>query len=451
MNSLQLSWKNIINKPLNLVLSLLLFGLGVGLITFLLLLNHQLDDQLRKNQAGVNMVVGAKGSPLQLVLSSMYHVDYPTGNISIDKAKAFLNPKHPLIERAVPLSQGDSYKGYRIVGTNHSIIDLYNAEPNEGKLWERLYEVTLGANVAKETDLRMGSRFKGAHGFTMNDDHIHDEADDFVVVGILKPTGSVIDQLVLTNAQTVWAVHEDHDHPEEEAAPGEEAHDHEGHDHEGHDHEGHDHEGHDHDHAGHDHDNTASITNLPLTDYLDKDITALLIKFKFNNAQTLNFPRNINENTELMAANPAYEIDRLFSLMGTGEQAMRMIALLIIVVSGISIFISLYASLRDRQYELALMRVMGASPGRLFGLIIIEGLVLASAGYLFGILLGHLSMEVMSGYLQQAYRYTFTGWLFLPEEGLLLAGALGIGFLAALIPAVVASNTDISDTLAERK
>ena len=128
MNLLNLSWKNLVNKPLSMMLSLVLFALGVGLISLLFLLNQQLQDKFEKNLAGIDLVVGAKGSPLQLILSSMYHIDTPTGNISIQEATPFLRPGHPLIERAVPLSLGDSHKGYRIVGTTTDILAFYNAE-----------------------------------------------------------------------------------------------------------------------------------------------------------------------------------------------------------------------------------------------------------------------------------------------------------------------------------
>ncbi|GJM33135.1 MAG: peptide ABC transporter permease [Saprospiraceae bacterium] len=437
MSLLYLSWKNLINKPLSLLLSLVLFALGVGLISLLLILNKQLDEQFLKNQAGINMVIGAKGSPLQLILSSMYHVDYPTGNIPIATSKAFLNPKHPLFSLTVPLAMGDSYEGYRIVGTTDKILELYEAEIGEGHWWSKVYEVVLGAGVADDLNLKLGDTFKSSHGFIMDEELIHDDAESFKVVGILKPTGSVIDQLILTNSQSVWAVHdhaiaEEHEAMEEGSEP---------------DHS--DEEGHDHDHEGHHDLHENALT--PLTENEDQEITAILIRFRNINAQTLSLPRNINENTDLMAANPAYEIDRLFAMMGTGEQSLRVMALIIMIVSGLSIFISLYSSLKDRKYELALMRVMGASRGSLFVLIVLEGLILAVMGYLLGITLSHLGMEVLAGFMKDAYRYTFSGAVFLKQELYLLAGALVLGFVAAFLPAIQAQQTDISETLAEGK
>ncbi|MBX2928544.1 MAG: ABC transporter permease [Saprospiraceae bacterium] len=424
MNLLQLSWKNLTDKPLSMLLNIVLFALGVGLISLLLLLNTQLQEKFDKNLAGIDLVIGAKGSPLQLILSSMYHIDAPTGNISIDEAKAFLRPGHPFIEQAVPLSLGDSYKGYRIVGTNLQFPAMYEAVPAEGRLWEKPFEVSVGATAAAVLNLKIGDAFQSSHGFVMDDNLVHDDAEAFKVVGIFQPTGAAIDQLILTATESIWAVHDGHSHEEGEGA------------------EDHDHS--DHDHGDHDHSETK-----PLHEQTDRSITSILLRFKARNMQTLNMQRSINENTNMQAATPAIEIVRLRGLMGLGADALRVLALVIIGVSGLSIFISLFSSLKERRYELALMRVMGASPFKLTALILLEGLLLALIGYAVGILLSHIGMEILARAMQDAYRYTFTGLTFLKEEAVLLLGALGIGMAAALIPAIQAGRTDISTTLAE--
>jgi putative ABC transport system permease protein len=413
MNLLALSWKNLLSKPLSLLLSLVLFALGVGLISLLLLVNRQLEEKFEKNLAGINLVIGAKGSPLQLILSSMYHIDAPTGNIPIQEIRPFINPRHPFIKTAVPLSLGDSYKGYRIVGTNSDFFKVYGAETGQGKMFEKTMEAVVGANAAKALDLKIGDTFFSAHGLQDDLEMTHDHAS-FRITGILKPTGSAADQLILTATQSIWAVHE------HEAA-----------------------------HQQEDHSNELDIQR-PLSDFPEKAITALLLQFKGRNIQTLNMQRSINENTNLQAATPAIEITRLYSLMGIGADALRWLALIIIAVSGLSIFISLYASLKERRYELALMRTMGASPFRLFALIVLEGLLLSALGYLIGIALSHGGMQILAGFLQDTYRYTFTGKVFLKEELFLLFGAIAVGFAAAVIPALQASNTDIHETLAER-
>jgi putative ABC transport system permease protein len=192
----------------------------------------------------------------------------------------------------------------------------------------------------------------------------------------------------------------------------------------------------------------AEEQRLELIGQTDQDITAILIKFRSRtNIQALNMGRNINENTELMAASPPIEIARLQTNLGLGADTLKMLAWIIVIVSGLSIFISLFSSLRDRRYELALMRVMGGSPGTLFQLIILEGLLLAVMGYVLGILFSHFSLGILAGFMKSTYRYSFSGWKFLPEEGWLFVGALVVGFIAALIPALQARRTDISETL----
>jgi putative ABC transport system permease protein len=275
---------------------------------------------------------------------------------------------------------------------------------------------------------------------------VHDDTEPFKVVGILQPTGSVIDQLILTPSQSTWVVHE---HGMGESAEGSEQSAAEEDDHEHEEGEAHSEEDHDHEEAGHDHSEYGDV-NTSLLQFPDKEITSVLVQFKSKtNFQALNMQRGINENTDLQAATPAIEINRLYSMMGVGEEALRALAIVIIFVSGLSVFISLYSSLKERKYELALMRVMGSSPGKIFTLIIMEGLLLAALGFVIGIVLSHGSMELLAGIMKESYRYSFSGFVFLKEELYLLGAALLIGFLAAVIPAIQARNTDISTTLAE--
>ena len=451
MTPLKLAWRNLTDRPLSMLLTLTLFALGVGLTSLLLLVNKQLTDKFEKNLAGVDVVVGAKGSPLQLILCNMYHVDVPTGNISVKSARPFLNPRHPLIKKSVPLSLGDSYKTYRVVGTIPDFVDLYNGKIAEGQLWNVPMETTIGATVADKTGLKIGDTFSSNHGLTTDGDE-HDAAK-FKVVGIFQPTGTVLDQLILTASESTWQVHEHHENEEiSDAKISNSKHDT--------DHDDHNSDAHKNDHEGHEHAalqtsniqlqtvETDARTRL-LTADSSKQITALLLQFKARNVQTLNFQRNLNENTDMQAATPALEINRLFEMMGVGESALKALAGLIVVVSGLSIFIALFNSLRERRYELALLRVMGSSRERLFLLIVLEGLLLSFMGFIIGIALSHGAMEILGKYMTDAYRYTFSGKIWLAEECTLLVGALIIGFLAAIIPAFSAYKTDISKTLAK--
>ncbi len=427
MQYLRLAAKNLFYKPLNLALSLILFALGVGLISFLLLFNSQLKEKFDANLAGINLVIGAKGSPLQLILCNMYHIDNPTGNINIKDAKPFLNPRHPLIKMAVPLSLGDNYRSFRIVGTNHDILKLYGVQLGEGNLWAKDLEVTIGATVAKKSGLKIGDSFVSSHGFDEDPDLAHDHAK-FVVTGILKGSGTVVDQLILTNTASIWEMHA----------------------HEGGKEDAHDHE---HNHTAadsldqHVHDNS----NTDLLAHPEEQITSILVQYKSaNNYQTLNMPRAINENTAMQAASPAYEINKLYDMIGTGTETIRYIALLIAIVSLISIFISLYQSMKQRKYELALLRVMGSSRAGLFFLILLEGIGIAFLGWLTGTLLSHVGMMVLGHYLTEDFGYDFQAWVLLKEEWYLFFIALGLGIVAALVPALKAAGTDINQTLGEK-
>jgi putative ABC transport system permease protein len=450
MNLLKLAWKNVIHNPLSLLLNLILLTLGIGLINFILILNSQLKDKFDKNLAGIDLVIGAKGSPLQLILSSMYHIDAPTGNISIKEAKPFLREGHPLIKRSVPLSMGDSYKSYRIIGTDYSILELYNAKINTGKLWSNVYEVTAGAVVANELNLQPGSKFTSSHGFNDDEDLEH-EHGVFVVVGILENTGTVIDQLLLCNSESVWDVHDHQGNSDKHESEAAQSHDDHDHDHSDHDHSDHDHS--DHDHSGNNqenYDHKGDMSRSHLLEHEDQEITSILIQYKNRtNFQALSMPRNINENTDLQAAAPAYEINRLYDMMGVGTKALQLIAILIAVVSAISIFVSLLNSLRQRKYELSLLRVLGGKPSSLLSLILLEGLIMALGGFVLGMLSSHFAMIGLAGNLGEKYNYQFSSWSGHGAEGLLFLGTMLLGLLAALIPAIIAYNTDIHKNLSE--
>lgn len=441
MNLVKLSWKNITHRPLSTFLSIMLLAFGTGIIVLLFSVSEQVEKQFTKNISGIDMVVGAKGSPLQLILSSVYQIDAPTGNISLREYKKLV--KNPLIKKGIPLAYGDNYKGYRIVGTEHSYVEHYKATLAQGQLWSKTGQVVIGAKAAKLAELKIGDSFSGSHGLT-ND---LDEHGDFKyeVIGILEPTGTVIDKLILSDITSVWAVHNshgDHDPGHDKGHAQEEEHNH-GHEEQGHNDDAHEHEEHEHEshirEGGHSHDHQNEGD--------DKEITSALIQFT-SPMGNLTIPRMVNQKTSMQAALPAIEINRLFSLMGTGIETLRTLALLIVLISGISVFISLFQSLKERKAELALLRSMGGSRGFLFGQLVVEGLLISLMGYIAGMLLGKFGVYAMSAFIDQEYSYELSiPWMTLKEAYLLVA-ILAIGFLAALLPSIQAYRLNISKTLA---
>jgi putative ABC transport system permease protein len=422
-------------RPLAATLSIGLLALGVGLLSLLVLLDQQLTRQFERNLAGIDLVIGAKGSPLQLVTSSIYHADAPTGNVPIAEVKAFGNPKHPLIEEAIPLALGDSYRGRRIVGTTQSFLGLYDASIAQGKTFDTPFEVVLGANAARKLALNLGDEFKSVHGLDDNPDLVHADGKSFSVSGILEPTGLVIDELIITQLQTVWDVHGSHDHGEEDA----------------HDHD--DHEGHDHDnHTGHDH---ADEHNVPTSEprtlnpapaawytKTDQDITVLLAKFKGRNTMTLNFARNLNANTNLMAATPAVVMAQFSEQVSSAEDVIQALAIVIVLASMLSLLIILLNALRERKGDLSLLRALGATPSFIFGMVLLESVVLAILGSLAGLVLGRIGLWILNQQLADKYPVGQGAFALQTVEGYAVLGAIGLALIAALYPAWRAYRVD---------
>jgi len=405
MNLLTISLAYIRARALNASLNVLLLGLGVGTIVVLLLFSRQLEQRLERDAHGIDLVVGAKGSPLQLILSSVYHIDIPTGNIPLQDAQRL--ETDPLIKATVPLALGDSYEGFRIVGTSHAYVSLYEGVPEQGRLWQKPFEAVLGSEVAAHARVKLGDQIVGSHGIVeAGEKHEH---SPYTVVGVLKPSGSVLDRLVLTSVESVWEIHGQGHHEDED-----------------------------------EHEEAGKEQHLQ-----PQEVTAVLVQYRSPMAAAL-LPRQINSQSALQAASPAFESARLLNIVGVGLETVQAFALILILCAGLSVFIALYNALRERSYDLAVMRTLGASRGKLLAAVLVEGLILAVLGVALGLLLGHLLTGGLGMWLQASQRVNVTGWTVVPGELALVALALAVGLLSALLPAVLAYRTDISRVLAQR-
>jgi putative ABC transport system permease protein len=425
----KLAWKNIWFKPLNTILSILLLTASVAIITVLILVEKQFEEKYQSNLDGVDLVLGAQGSPLQLVLSSVYQVDDPTGNISYDSVKVWM--QHPYVKKAIPLAYGDNYVGFKIVGTTPDYLEKYQAKIAEGKVFEHNFEVVVGADVAEKLNLKLGDTFKGTHG-SAAEGEVHDHGE-YSVVGIASKTGKVIDNLILSNIPTVWQMHHEEGHEEvaENPAHGEPGHVHED-------------EAHVHsaecNHDTHETDMTIDEPNM--------EITSVLIEFK-NKMGVFMWPNIIAQNTKMQAALPTYQMNRLFDMFGVGLNALKYLAFGIMLISGISIFIALFNTLKERKAEFALLRVNGAKKHQLLLVVVLESILLCMVGYLFGTILGRVGIVLLSKASESDFKLGFDPMEIIWEkEGLLFGLTLLIGFLAALIPAIKAYTINISKTLA---
>ncbi|MGI9501113.1 MAG: FtsX-like permease family protein [Geminicoccaceae bacterium] len=420
MSLLGLSLAYLRSRLLGTCLNLLLLALGVGMIVLLLLFTAKLEERLTRDATGLDLVIGAKGSPLQLILSSIYHLDIPTGNIPVAEVERWR--RHDLVSSVIPLALGDSLGGFRIVGTETAYAEHYAATLSEGRFWEAPSEAVLGSDVAAKTGLLVGDRFLGNHGLApggpVHGDHPYE------VVGLLSPTTSVLDRLVLTGVDSVWASHgieaidEEHDTDEEAA----------------------------HDDGQHVKQPEAA-TEPKSTDRRQAAVTALLVRYRSPLA-AVQLPPLVNQTAGLQAAAPALEMARLVSMIGIGTDAISGFGLLLIAMAGLSVFIGLTHALQARRYDLAVMRTMGASPRTLFALLLLEGALLAGGGVVLGLLLGHGAASMLAANFPGAGNLGLSGWTWIFEEIYVVGFALAIGLIAALFPAIQAYRTDIAATLA---
>ena len=465
MNTIQLVWKNLSRQFGSVFLSILLTAFGISILAVLSITGETFEKQLDNNSKNIDLVIGAKGSPLQLILSSVYHIDNPTGNIPLDELEPLR--QNPLVQLAVPLSLGDNFKGHRIVGTDSSFLTIYDTKINEGRIWQKNFEVVIGEQVAKKHHFKLGDQINSSHGLS-KDGHSHDE-HPFTIVGILKQNNNVTDNLILTNLESVWDVHgiahahADNETPaqkeqrerEEDREETVKAHQH----HHGEDltenssaqtttvaKEHHDHSDHDHEHE----EEGVFVKSIgaDMVKQNGLEITAILVKYQSPAAIGI-LPKMIDQQTDMQAASPAMESTRLFSLLGVGIDSLAILAYVIMLIAGLSVFINLYNALKQRKYDLAIMRTLGASKGKLFNIVLLEGLTITIVGGLIGLLLTHLALYYISNQTSQSADF-IEAFKLHPKELVFLLVACLIGVLAALIPAIKAYKTSISGTLSNK-
>jgi putative ABC transport system permease protein len=325
-----------------------------------------------------------------------------------------------MVASVIPMSLGDAYRGFRIVGTTPAYVDHYSGRLAAGRLWERSMEAVLGSRAARETGLRTGSSFIGAHGLEGDSGFHHDE-DPYRVVGVLRETGTVLDRLILVNSASVWEVHAVHDASGTMSAKGETD-------------------------GGSVEDDSAGY-GLPAG---DKEVTTMLVRYRTPVA-AISLPRAINAGTKLQAASPAQETARLFHLVGTGLDAFRAFAGVLIVASALSLFIALWHAMHEQRYDLAVMRTLGASRGRILRFVLIQGGALGVAGAALGVALGHAAGWLLAEWLERARSLSLGALGWVPEEGLVAVGAVLIALVASVVPAIRAYRLDVATVLLERR
>ncbi len=444
------------DRPLTTALNVLLLAISTAMLILLLQFSSQVRDRFERDVQGVDLVVGAKGSPLQLILSSLFHIDQPTGNIPLESLDMLRND--PAIARAVPLALGDNFRGYRIVGTDHSFAGLYDLQLAQGAHFDRPMQAVLGADVAAQTGATLGQKFIGSHGFATDEDGAqgHDHAV-FETVGILRPSGTVADRLILVSYQSVWDVHGiahgDDDFLSAEADHADTHHDHDDHAHENSDH--------DVSHRLSTSQDVSRAEPLPGASRAgllqgasrapgsgpEPELTAILVTYR-NASAAVRVPAMIDRQTQMQAAVPAIETARLLGLLGASFEGLRIFAWLLAMTGGLAIFVALLNMARARESDLALLRVMGASRMQVFATVILEGVITALLGALAGWLGAHALLSLARANFPSLAEMGLSAWGPLAGEAALILAVLAIGTVAAFVPALRVYRLDPAHLLA---
>ena len=400
MKTIFLSWRYLWSRPLAASLNLLMLTLGLAAITFVLLASHQISRAFERDLAGIDLVVGAKGSPMQLILSGVFHIDAPTGNVPLAAVKEL--ETNPQVAKVIPISLGDSFRGFRIVGTSLDYIKHYNAQLASGMLWTQPMQAVLGSQVARQTGLKVGDSFAGNHGLG-GGGQSHGQLP-YTVVGVLAASGSVLDRLVLTATESVWKVHET--------------------------------------------DAALDAEDQKIMEE-EREITLALIQYKSPLA-AVTFPRFVNATTEMQAAAPALEITRLLSMMGVGTDVLKALAGVLLLTAGLSVFIALWSAVRERRADLALLRMLGAPPHKIAGLLLCEALWLALLACVLGVMVGQGVMATAAWALQ-AEKSVLIGAFVWPVELMVIPVlALGVALVASALPAWEAYRVSVFELLQSR-
>ncbi|WP_437187917.1 ABC transporter permease [Planctomicrobium sp. SH668] len=451
MNLFTIAYKSIRQRWVASTLTSISVALGIALMIAVMILNGVITRIFNQSGSGYDLVVGPKGSDLQLVLSTIYHIENPIENLPWRFYKELA--ANPTVERAIPVNIGDTTEvgNFPIVGTTpqYLLVDYVPGKQFQikGDGLRGTWDSVIGSQVARQNKWTIGSKFKMVHAG--DDGHVHDE--EFTVKGILAPTGTPNDRTVLVHIDGFFAI-SGHDNPVEQAIAREalfygqsedeikefykddliEIAKHAHHDHSGHDH------AHDHHHG-------------PTSD-LQKEVTSVLLVMKGEGFRSANaamaLQNKLKQGFQAQAANTVSVMQRVMTnLVGNVRDAFLYLTGLIIVVSGIGIFVSIYNSMADRKKEIAVMRALGARRATVLSIILVESILLCVLGGILGIILGHGLVYLASPIIEARSGLLIDPVAFDPWELAVIPGLIAMASLIGLIPGLTAYRTDVAESL----
>lgn len=414
---LSLAMRSVANRSTTAFLTILTVAMSVALFSSIDTIRQGARAGFESTISGTDLIVGARSGPINLLLYSVFHIGDPTNAISWDSYEAVSSA--PDVAWTVPLSLGDSHRGYRVVGTTNGFFDHYrygNQRPLDfasGGELDGKFTAVVGAAVARDLEYVTGDEVIIAHGLG-EVSFIEHHTQPFVITGVLAPTGTPVDRSVYVTLESIDDIHD-----EDEAASPEADHDH------GDETEAHDHE--------------------------PEQISAFLVGLE-NRTAVLRLQRQINTYPEepLTAVMPAVTLVQLWSVIGAAERVLVLVAGLVVLTGLISILTSILTSLNERRREMAILRAVGARPGHIFMLLVSEAALLAFMGAVMGTVLTYGAMGAVGPLLESRYGVVLGGLGPDMGDGLVILAVTGAAVILGMIPAWRAYRNSLADGLSIR-
>lgn len=415
--TLSLAWKSARNRKVTAILSILTVAISVILLLGVERIRTQAKSSFANTISGTDLIVGGRSGQVNLLLYSVFRIGNATNNIDWKSYQEF--SQHRAVKWAIPISLGDSHKGFRVMGTNHSYFEHYrygqkqNLAFTKGREFQQLFETVIGADIAKKLGYQIGSEIIIAHGISDVGFSRHDNLP-FKVVGILAPTGTPVDKTVHVSLEAIEAIHVGWE-------------------------------------SGANLGNTPDAQQLQNIDFQPKQITAMMLGLK-SKIQTFALQRQINTYAKepLSAILPGVALHELWGMMSVAEQALMAVSAFVVIAGLLGMLSSLLTSLQERRREMAILRAMGARPRHVFSLLILEASSLTFIGILLGTFSLYLLLFVAAPFIQQSYGINLSVITLSNYELSLLALVQLAGTVIGFIPALRAYKQSLSDGMTIR-
>ena len=417
---LSLAYRSLKNRKLTTILTLVSLALSVSLWIGIEHIRSAARQSFSNTISQTDLIVGARGGSIQLLLYTVFHMGTPTANVSYESYEEIKN--RPGVLWTIPISLGDSHRGYRVVGTNEDFYRHYRYRQDRriqletGRIPTEVFDVALGSEVAERLGYRLGERIVVTHGISSGEGILNHDDKPFTVVGILRPTRTPVDRSLYVTLEGIEAMHIDW----KQGAPPLRGH-------------------------------GVPAERIKKEDLKIGQITAFFLRTKAR-VQTLGLQREINNFTEepLMAVIPGVALSELWNGISYGEQVLKVVALFVVIVGLVGMLMALYTSLNERRREIAILRAVGVGPLKVMFLLVLESGLLALVGSLLGIALVYGLVVVLQPLIEGQFGLYLPVKALTATEHFYVAAVVIAALVVGLIPAWKAYRNALSDGLSVR-